>query len=91
MSAMVISSVGTFIKVSQKLEDIGVRNIHFYNSKSGDVHNAPMVALVPFVDLLVLGKDARPSPQINKAIKEALDRHIPVVTDDCLDELAGNI
>jgi len=91
MSAMVISSIKTFIDVSQKLEDIGVRNIHFYNSKNGDVYDAPMVSLVSFVDLIVLGKDAGISPQINEVVKEALDRHIPLVTEDYLDELAGRV
>ena len=91
MSAMVISSIKTFIEMSPKLEEVGVRNIHFYNSKSGDVHDAPMVSLVPFVDLVVLGKDANLSPQINKIVKEALDRHIPLVTEDCLGELAEAI
>ncbi len=48
-----------------------------------------MSVLVPFVDMVVLGKDAELSPSVNKVVKEALDRHIPLVTEDCLDEMAG--
>lgn len=87
MSAMVISSIKRFIEMSPKLEDLGVKNIHFYNSMSNDELPAPMVALVPFVDVVVLGKDAHCSPFMTKVVQEALARHIPVVSDDCIEDL----
>ncbi len=73
--------------MSPKLEDIGVKNIHFYNSQGNDELTTPMIALVPFVDVVVLGKDANCSPHMNKVVEEALARHIPVVSDDCLNEM----
>jgi len=89
MSAMVLSSVKRFIDMSPKLEDLGVKNIHFYNSRGNDKLTTPMVALVPFVDVVVLGKDAHCSTLMNRVVEEALARHIPVVSDDCIGDLAG--
>jgi hypothetical protein len=89
MSAMVLSSVKRFIEISPKLEGLGVQNIHFYNSKNNDELTTPMVALVPFVDLVVLGKDANPSKNLSKVIDEAFARHIPVLSEDCLNEMKG--
>jgi hypothetical protein len=89
MSAIVLSSVKRFIEMSSKLEDIGVKNIHFYNSQNNDELTTPMVSLIPFVDFVVLGKDAHCSPHMNKVVEEALARNIPVVSEDCLGDLAG--
>jgi hypothetical protein len=48
-----------------------------------------MIALVPFVDVVVLGKDAHCSTLMNKVAEEALARHVPVVSEDCIGDLAG--
>jgi phosphopentomutase len=84
MSAMVLSSVKRFIEMSPKLEELGVQNIHFYNSQNGGDLNTPMIALVPFVDVVILGKDAGLSGHFNKVIDEAFTRRIPVLSEDCL-------
>jgi hypothetical protein len=89
MSAIVLSSIKRFIDIAPKLEDIGVKNIHFYDSRGNDELTTPMIALVPFVDVVVLGKDAHCSSHMNKVVEEALARHIPVVSDDCIGDLAG--
>jgi hypothetical protein len=89
MSAMVLSSIKRFIDMSPKLEEIGIKNIHFYNSKGNEELTTPMVALVPFVDVVVLGKDAYHSTLMNRVVEEALARHIPVVSEDCIVDLAG--
>lgn len=86
MSAMVLSSVKRFIEMSPRLEDLGVQNIHFYNSQNDGDLNTPMVALVPFVDCVILGKDANLSRHFKKVTDEAIARHIPVLSEDCLNE-----
>lgn len=84
MSAMVISSVKRFIEMSPRLEYLGIENIHFYNSaKKADV-DAPMVALVPFVDFVILGKDANLAPYFVRIVDEAVARHIPVLSEECI-------
>lgn len=89
MSVMVLSSVKRFIEMSPRLEDIGVKNIHFYNSKNNDELTTPMISLVPFVDCVILGKDAHCSALMTRVVEEALARHIPVVSEDCIGDLAG--
>ncbi|WP_333654149.1 hypothetical protein [Dissulfurispira sp.] len=91
MSAMVISSVKRFIDMSPKLEEIGIKNIHFYNSKGNEELTTPMVALVPFIDVVVLGKDAYRSTLTDRVVEEALARHIPVVSEDCIADLSGRL
>jgi ABC-type uncharacterized transport system substrate-binding protein len=84
MSAMVISSVKRFVEMSPKLEELGIQNIHFYNSQNGEDLNTPIISLVPFVDFVVLGKDANLSRHLSKVMDEAFARHIPVLSEDCL-------
>lgn len=84
MSAVVISSVKRFIEMSHKLEDLGFERIHFYNSRNNGDLDAPIVALIPFVDFVVLGDDAALSPYLAKVIDEASARRIPVLSEDCL-------
>ena len=86
MSAMVLSSIKRFIEMSPRLEDLGVQNIHFYNSQNDCALN-PMISLVPFVDVVVLGKDAHLSRHLKKVIDEAIARHVPVFSEDCLHEM----
>lgn len=87
MSAMILSSVKRFIEMSPLLEEFGIENIHFYNSKNDADLNTPMVALVPFVDVIILGNDAGLSRHLAKIIDEAMARHIPVLSDECLHEV----
>lgn len=87
MSAMVLSSVKRFIEMSGKLEELGLDTIHFYNAHiDGDI-NPPIVALVPFVDCVILSRDADLSRQLSRVIDEALARRIPVLSEECLDNL----
>lgn len=87
MSAMVISSIKRFAEMVHSLEELGIENIHFYNAKKDADLNTPMVALVPFVDVIILGKDAGLSRHLTKIIDEATARHIPILSDDCLQEI----
>ncbi len=87
MSAMVISSVTGFVGMSKKLEEIGIKNIHFYNSINNDELTTPMITLMPFMDVVVLGKDADCSHDMARLVDEAMARHIPVVSEECLNEL----
>jgi hypothetical protein len=87
MSAIVISSIQRFIEMSPRLEELGIDHIHFYNSKRDNDLNTPMVALVPFVDFVVLGKDANLSRHLSKVMDEAFARHIPVLSEDCLHDM----
>jgi hypothetical protein len=81
MSAMIISSTESLIGMSKRLESIGVSNIHFYNSRTRDL-STPMVALLPFVDCLILGSDAHGSPHLQRVLMEASAKHVPVLTEE---------
>lgn len=87
MSAMVLSSVRRFIEMSPMLEELGIRNIHFYDAQNDGGLDHPVVALVPFVDCVVLGKDTNLSGQLSRVVEEAFARHIPVLSEDCLHEM----
>lgn len=87
MSVIILSSVAKLIDMSPDLERIGIRNIHFYNAHDNDALTTPMIALVPFIDAVVLGRDAHLSPHLGRLIDEALSRHIPVVAESCLYQL----
>lgn len=82
MSAMIISSLERFIGMAQKLEDFGVTNIHFCYAKNNGDLDTSLIAFVPFVDFVILGKDTHRSPHINRIIKEAETRRIPVLPED---------
>jgi hypothetical protein len=84
MSAIVISSVQRFIAMSRKLEVIGFDRIHFYNSQNSGDLDTPLVALIPFVDFVVLGNDTALSPILAKIVDEASARRIPMLSEDCL-------
>lgn len=87
MSAIVLSGVEKLATMSPVLEKIGIKNIHFFNARNNDELSTPLVALVPFVDAVVLGEDAHFSPHIHRLIDEALARHIPVVAESCINEI----
>jgi hypothetical protein len=87
MSTIVLSSMEKFFSMSKKLQDMGVSNINFYSSESNREANTPMVSLVPFVDFVLLGEDAHHSPRFHRLIDEARSRHIPVITEDCIDKV----
>jgi hypothetical protein len=88
MSAIVLSTVERFIGMSRNLDRVGFKNIHFYNSRDNDVLTTPMVALVPFVDIVILEKNATRTHLLAKLVDEAIARHIPVITEDCFAEFA---
>jgi hypothetical protein len=82
MSAMIISSLDRFIGIARKLEDLGVTNLHLcYAKNSGDL-DISVVALVPFVDLVILGEDAHYLPYLNQIVHEAQIRQIPVLPEE---------
>jgi ABC-type uncharacterized transport system substrate-binding protein len=89
MSAIVLSPVEKFINMSPNLEKIGFKNIHFYNSRGNDELTTPMVALVPFMDAVILEKDVPCTHFLTKLIEEAIARHIPVITEDCIGAMEG--
>lgn len=83
MSALVIGNIKGFIDISSRLEDIGISIIHFYNSNNNGNLNTP-VTVLPFIDLLILGKEAFLSPHVNELIEGAFSRGIPVLSEDCI-------
>lgn len=87
MSAMVLSSAKRFAEISTLLEAYGIKNIHFYNPKNDCNLNTPVISLVPFVDVVILGKDAGLFNHLSKIIDEARARHIPVISDECLHKI----
>lgn len=84
MRIMVISGVEGFIEILSKLEDLGISNIYFYNSKTNSDSAAPLIVLVSFVDAVVLGKDAYHFPNLKRVIEEARDRYTPVMSEEAL-------
>lgn len=82
MSAMIISSLDRFIGMARKLEDYGVTNIHLCYAKNNGDLDISVIALVPFVDFVILGKDAHYLPYLNQIVKEAQLRHIPVLPEE---------
>lgn len=82
MSAMIISSLDRFIGMARKLEEYGVTNIHLCYAKSNGDLDMTVIALVPFVDFVILGKDAHYLPYLSQIIKEAQLRHIPVLPEE---------
>lgn len=89
MCAMILSSVKRFIEISPQLESLGIKNIHFYNSTNNEKLTTPMLSLVPFVDVVVLGRDAYCSPLMNRVVEEALARHIPIFSEESLKEMTS--
>jgi len=87
MSAMVISSIKKFIDMSQTLHELGLDTIHFYNTEKNHDFELPMAAVVPFVDCIIMCKDANYSFPLSKAVEAAIARRIPVLSEDCLQEL----
>lgn len=82
MSAMIISSLDRFIGMAKTLEDRGVTNIHLCYAKSTDDLDLSVIALVPFVDFVIVGEDARSLPYLKQIITEAQLRHIPVLPEE---------
>ena len=82
MSAMVISSLDRFLSVARKLEGSGVTNIHLCYAKQMDKFDLSVVALVPFVDYVIVGEDAHNLPYLKHIITEAQLRQIPVLPED---------
>lgn len=89
MSALMIGNIRGFIDISSRLEDIGITTIHFYYPNNG-IFNTPMTVL-PFIDLLILGKEAFLTPHVNEVIDEAFSRHIPVLSEDCITRMDINL
>ncbi|MFN3532186.1 MAG: hypothetical protein ACK41Q_06675 [Candidatus Brocadia sp.] len=82
MSAMIISSLDRFIVMARKLEEYGVTNIHLCYAKNNGDLDISVIALVPFVDFVILGEDAHYLPYLSQIIKEAQLRHIPVLPEE---------
>ena len=82
MSTMVISSTKTLSKIVKKLEDRGVKNIYFYCTERNDSLTAPMMVLLSYVDVVIIGNDTDRSPQVKQLIKHAGAVHVPVISED---------
>lgn len=67
MSALAISRIDSFIEISKRFEKIGVSTVHFYNSEF-DSFELRASAVVPFIDMLVIGKAIEAVPHINKIL-----------------------
>ena len=87
MSVMVISSIERFLDIYQKLKNVGVTYIQFYNAKYRTVSDTRMIARLPFTKILVLGKDASCSPSFNKVVMKAQAKHIPVIGEEWIEKL----
>jgi len=81
MSAMVISSLDRFIGMARILENSGVTNIHLCYAKHTDSLDLSVIALVPFVDYVIVGEDAHRLPYLKQIITEAQLRQIPVLPE----------
>ncbi len=82
MSVMVISSLDRFVGMARKLEVSGVTNIHLCYAKSTDKLDLSVIALVPFVDYVIVGEDAHCLPYLKQIITEAQLRQIPVLPEE---------
>ncbi len=82
MSAMIISSLDRFIGMARKLENSGVTNIHLCYAKSTDKLDISVIALVPFVDSVIVGEDAHCLPHLKQIITEAQLRNIPILPEE---------
>lgn len=82
MSAMIISSLDRFIGMARKLENSGVTNIHLCYAKSTDNVDLSVIALVPFVDYVIVGEDAHCLPYLKQIIMEAQLRNIPILPEE---------
>ncbi|MCF6148038.1 MAG: hypothetical protein E3K37_05210 [Candidatus Kuenenia sp.] len=84
MSAMVISNAEGFAGMVKPLEDYGITNIHFCSAREKRDIDPTAIAFVPFVDFIILGKEAGYSAQINSILREAKERQIPVLHESCI-------
>lgn len=75
--------------MSRILKDIGFSKIYFYNSRHNGSLDAPMIALIPFVNFLIPGDDAGLLPNLDRLIMEARARHIPVIQEECVGKLGS--
>ncbi|WP_347274707.1 hypothetical protein [Candidatus Kuenenia sp.] len=84
VSAMVISSAEGFAGMAKPLEDYGITNIHFCSVKERTDLDATAIAFVPFVDFIIVGRDASGSPYLNTILREAKELQIPVLSESCI-------
>jgi len=82
MSAMVLSSKKSFSKIAKKLENRGANNIYFYAVEKNSPLTAPMIVLLSYVDVVILGNGIARSPRVNKLIQHAGSIHVPVISED---------
>ena len=84
VSAMVISSAEGFAGMAKPLEDYGITNIHFCSVREKTDLDVTAIAFVPFVDFIIVGRDAGGSPYLNTILREAKELQIPVLTESCI-------
>lgn len=87
---MVISSLDRFIGMAKKLESSGVTNIHLCYAKGTANLDLSVVALVPFVDYVIVGEDAHRLPYLKHIITEAHLRQIPVLPEERITAVKSN-
>ncbi|HHT9106755.1 MAG TPA: hypothetical protein ACFYD7_12920 [Candidatus Wujingus californicus] len=54
----------------------------FLSRKNNGDLDISVIALVPFVDFVILGKDAHYLPYLNQIVEEARTRRIPVLPEE---------
>lgn len=88
MSIMIIGSPKNLYKITQEVDGLDVDNIYFYNANSQMLSFVPPVSgLIPFVDMIVLGNEAVNFKEFNKLIDDAISRNIPIIAEDCINQL----
>lgn len=88
MSIMIIGSPKNLNRISKEIDGLTVDNIYFYNANSEMLSFVPPVSgLIPFVDMVVLGSEALNFKDLNSLIDNAISRNIPIIAEDCIEQL----
>jgi hypothetical protein len=75
------------MELSRIIESRGISNIRFYNSTLRRVLAEPILPVVRFMDILILGKDARFLPHLREVLNEARRCRVPVISEENLWQL----
>ncbi len=84
MAVMIISGIKRLMDMSSVLEKSGITDIRFYNSTLRKALAEPILPVVRFMDILILGKDARFLPHLREIIAEAKRCCVPVISEENL-------
>lgn len=87
MSVMIIGSQNHLNKVLDCLNGLKIDNIYFYNANSGSLFTPTINGLLPFVDVVVLGKEATSMCGFSNIFDNAIARKIPLIAEDCIHQI----